>query len=159
MEVAGVVAAAASKVSGAAGGPTKSTKLSSDQKAIVAVTFFFLTLVLIIVIPPIGAAAFFLLLIWVVYEVFNRSSRARRKLIREHMRQQSKPNTPSRTSVPSNVKLYVWRRDGGRCVQCGTNENLEYDHIIPVSKGGSNTERNVQLLCEHCNRTKHAKIR
>jgi hypothetical protein len=45
-----------------------------------------------------------------------------------------------------------------RCVECGFKENLEYDHIIPVSKGGSNTERNVQLLCERCNRTKRDKI-
>jgi len=37
-------------------------------------------------------------------------------------------------------------------------EKLEYDHIIPVSKGGSNTERNIQLLCEKCNRQKSATI-
>jgi len=72
--------------------------------------------------------------------------------------QQSNFNTPTRTGIPSAVKQYVWQRDGGRCVQCGSNEKLEYDHIIQVSKGGSNTERNVQLLCEHCNRTKHGKI-
>ncbi len=56
------------------------------------------------------------------------------------------------------VKREVWRRDQGRCVQCGSQEKLEYDHIIPVSKGGSNTERNVQLLCEKCNREKAARI-
>ncbi|ANE54266.1 HNH endonuclease [Methylomonas sp. DH-1] len=60
--------------------------------------------------------------------------------------------------VPSNVKLAVWRRDSGKCVECGSNEKLEYDHIIPISKGGSNTERNVQLLCEKCNRKKSANI-
>jgi len=43
-------------------------------------------------------------------------------------------------------------------VQCESKEKLEYDHIIPISKGGSNTERNVQLLCEKCNREKSAKI-
>jgi len=60
--------------------------------------------------------------------------------------------------VPPEVKLAVWRRDQGKCVQCKSKEKLEYDHIIPVSKGGSNTERNVQLLCEKCNREKAAEI-
>jgi len=60
--------------------------------------------------------------------------------------------------VPSNVKISVWRRDNGKCVGCGSQEKLEYDHIIPVSKGGSNTERNIQLLCEKCNRQKSARI-
>ncbi|MEQ1558823.1 MAG: HNH endonuclease [Methyloglobulus sp.] len=60
--------------------------------------------------------------------------------------------------VPSSVKIAVWRRDNGKCVECGSNEKLEYDHIIPVSKDGSNTERNIQLLCEKCNRKKSANI-
>ena len=60
--------------------------------------------------------------------------------------------------IPSEVKLNVWRRDSAKCVKCGSQERLEYDHIIPVSKGGSNTERNVQLLCEKCNREKAAQI-
>jgi hypothetical protein len=61
-------------------------------------------------------------------------------------------------SIPTLVKMYVWQRDGGKCVLCGSNEKLEYDHIIPIAKGGSNTERNVQLLCESCNRRKGATI-
>jgi len=60
--------------------------------------------------------------------------------------------------VPSSVKIAVWRRDSGKCVECGSKEKLEYDHIIPISKGGSNTERNIQLLCEKCNRQKAATI-
>lgn len=60
---------------------------------------------------------------------------------------------PSRY-IPASVKIAVWRRDGGKCVECGSKEKLEYDHIIPLSKGGSNTERNIQLLCEKCNRKK-----
>ena len=60
--------------------------------------------------------------------------------------------------IPAAVKLAVWRRDMGKCCTCGSRERLEYDHIIPVSKGGSNTERNVQLLCEKCNREKSARI-
>jgi 5-methylcytosine-specific restriction endonuclease McrA len=65
---------------------------------------------------------------------------------------------PRREPIPRSVKMYVWQRDGGRCVECGSGERLEYDHIIPLSKGGSNTARNIQLLCERCNRRKGARI-
>ena len=63
-----------------------------------------------------------------------------------------------RESIPKSVKMYVWQRDGGRCVECASKEKLEYDHIIPFSEGGSNTDRNLQLLCEPCNRSKGSKI-
>ena len=58
--------------------------------------------------------------------------------------------------IPRNVQREVWRRDQGRCVECGSKEKLEFDHIIPFARGGSNTVRNVQLLCETCNRSKGA---
>ena len=70
-------------------------------------------------------------------------------------------NTTSKTpriSIPQNIKDKVWNRDGGKCVQCGSNENIEFDHIIPFSKGGSSTYRNLQILCEKCNRSKSSKI-
>lgn len=63
-----------------------------------------------------------------------------------------------REPIPEEVRIAVWRRDEAKCVKCGSQEKLEYDHIIPVSKGGSNTIRNVQLLCEACNRSKQDKI-
>ncbi|MGG5505071.1 HNH endonuclease [Myroides odoratimimus] len=44
------------------------------------------------------------------------------------------------------------------CVKCGSKNRLEFDHIIPYSEGGSNTYRNIQLLCENCNRVKSNKI-
>jgi Holliday junction DNA helicase RuvB subunit len=64
----------------------------------------------------------------------------------------------ARQTIPSEVRREVWRRDGGKCVKCGSREKLEYDHIIPVSKGGSNTARNIELLCENCNRMKRDSI-
>ena len=63
-----------------------------------------------------------------------------------------------RKPIPQDVKDKVWNRDNGKCIQCGGNENLEFDHIIPVSKGGANTYRNIQLLCENCNRNKSDNI-
>jgi len=63
-----------------------------------------------------------------------------------------------RTPISESVRNSVWRRDQGKCMICGGQNNLEFDHIIPFSKGGSNTARNLQLLCEACNRRKHNKI-
>lgn len=60
--------------------------------------------------------------------------------------------------ISQEVKDLVWNRDSGKCTQCGSEQRLEFDHIIPFSKGGSNTYRNIQLLCEECNRKKHNKI-
>jgi hypothetical protein len=64
----------------------------------------------------------------------------------------------NRSTIPIDVSNAVWNRDGGRCVMCGSREKLEFDHIIPVSKGGSSTYRNLQLLCENCNRKKSDNI-
>jgi hypothetical protein len=66
-------------------------------------------------------------------------------------------HTP-RQPIAAAVRTFVWNRDGRKCVQCGSNERLEFDHIVPLAKGGSNTERNIQLLCEPCNRAKGASI-
>ena len=63
-----------------------------------------------------------------------------------------------RPRIPENIRIEVWRRDGGRCAKCGSREKLEYDHIVPISKGGSNTARNIELLCEKCNRSKSNNI-
>ena len=60
----------------------------------------------------------------------------------------------TRQAIRAEVRREVWRRDQGQCARCGSRENLEYDHIIPVSRGGSNTARNIELLCESCNRSK-----
>ena len=56
-----------------------------------------------------------------------------------------------REPIPQDVMDKVWNRDGGKCVKCGSQENLEFDHIIPFSKGGATTYRNMQLLCKKCN--------
>ncbi len=69
-----------------------------------------------------------------------------------------KKEIDSSRQVVIEVQREVWKRDQGKCVICQSQERLEYDHIIPFSKGGSNTVRNIQLLCESCNREKSAKI-
>jgi len=61
--------------------------------------------------------------------------------------------------VPTSVKLDVWKRDKGRCVICGSTDNLHFDHIIPYSKGGSSlVAENIQILCATHNLEKRDKI-
>ncbi|WP_067541439.1 TerD family protein [Nocardia crassostreae] len=69
--------------------------------------------------------------------------------------------TPGRRdtrSIPQEVKAQVWQRDGGKCVECGDSHYLEFDHVIPLSRGGATSAANLQILCRACNRAKGARI-
>lgn len=56
------------------------------------------------------------------------------------------------------VSVEDWRsivaRQGGRCAHCGETRKLERDHIVPLSRGGSNLPANIQGLCRSCNARK-----
>lgn len=67
-------------------------------------------------------------------------------------------SSAKRTPIPDAVKLAVYARDDGKCTRCGSSQDLHFDHIIPVAKGGSNSEQNIQILCEHCNLQKSDRI-
>jgi len=88
--------------------------------------------------------------------IWEKKERERRKFerLRKQMKAAGHIDEARRERIPEDVRTFVWRRDGGRCVKCGSTENLEFDHIIPVSKGGSGSANNVQLLCAECNRKK-----
>lgn len=68
------------------------------------------------------------------------------------------PDANKRPPIPKEVVDAVWNRDGGKCVYCGSTENLHLDHIIPFSKGGATNIENLQLLCQKCNLEKSNKI-
>lgn len=70
--------------------------------------------------------------------------------------------------LPQWLKRAVFYRDNGRCQHCGTdlsgllmiseNRGIQYDHIIPLEKGGTNDATNFQLLCADCNLHKSGNI-
>ena len=87
--------------------------------------------------------------------VLQRERRAQRTLQTAHslMRAEAE-GRPTREPVPVDVRRVVFERDGGKCVQCGSAFDLQYDHILPLSLGGATTVENLQLLCADCNQRK-----
>ena len=68
-----------------------------------------------------------------------------------------KPKAPSKTTSKSyKLRIILFARDGNRCLKCGSKTNLTIDHVIPKSKGGSNSLDNYQTLCKCCNGIKGA---
>lgn len=59
-----------------------------------------------------------------------------------------------RERIPPEVRAFVWERDDGRCAACGAEEDLQFDHVIPVARGGATSIENLQVLCGLCNRQK-----
>ena len=43
------------------------------------------------------------------------------------------------------------------CLACGSSQNLHVDHVVPLSLGGPDEAGNLQVLCRHCNLSKHSK--
>jgi hypothetical protein len=110
-------------------------------------------LLLLFLVDRAGVAGFVLGLVilgvWAVYDLkitFGRpaSTEPPPRVVQRHPR-----------SIPQDVKIAVSVRDGGKCRMCGSTKGLQYDHIIPWSKGGpSDDPNNIQLLCGYHNRLK-----
>ena len=84
-----------------------------------------------------------------VIETLSRT--AKRQLV-------GRPDGIDTAVVPHHVRAAVFRRDQGRCQECGSTSYLEFDHIIPRSRGGATSENNLQLLCRRCNQAKGGRI-
>lgn len=92
------------------------------------------------------------------------------KTLEDLEKEELKWHTPitSLKNAKERLRMYanLYNRDirkqsinsGSKCNICGSTEDLEVDHIIPISKGGRNTKSNVQVLCSTCNLNKRDKI-
>jgi 5-methylcytosine-specific restriction endonuclease McrA len=67
-----------------------------------------------------------------------------------------RPPRLGRIKIHDRIRTRVLAR--GECAHCGSADDLSVDHIVPVSKGGSNGESNLQCLCLVCNMRKGARV-
>lgn len=77
---------------------------------------------------------------------------------RFHRQIDLRQSTNNTRHIAQEIRNTVWQRCNGKCVECESTSYLEFDHIIPFSKGGSNSENNIQLLCRACNLSKGDRI-
>lgn len=63
--------------------------------------------------------------------------------------------------LPFKTKVRVVRRDNYTCQHCGKHlldNEVEFDHCIPISRGGSSDEHNLRLTCHDCNLDKSDRV-
>lgn len=63
-----------------------------------------------------------------------------------------------RNKISKKARKRIFKRDGYKCVECGSKDYLTIDHCIPISQGGPDRENNMQTLCLLCNQRKGSKI-
>ena len=61
----------------------------------------------------------------------------------------------SASSILRENKILV--QNGGLCAYCGASGSLQWEHIIPKSRGGPDTIDNMVVSCPKCNREKAAR--
>lgn len=73
-------------------------------------------------------------------------------------REASRRNAESmRKHITSAKRRRIYERDANVCLRCGTDTGLTLDHIVPIAKGGTNHDDNLQTLCGPCNNRKQAR--
>ncbi len=59
-----------------------------------------------------------------------------------------------RRAPSQTLRQQIFDRDGRKCVECGSTDNLSADHVIPFSRGGLTVADNLATLCRPCNSRK-----
>ena len=84
--------------------------------------------------------------------------RHRGPLLLHNTRRVVRTSTHGTCRIGNDTRRFVWLRDNGCCRNCGSNRDLQFDHIVPVAFGGTNVAEDVELLCRTCNLRKAASV-
>lgn len=90
-------------------------------------------------------------------ESINERRRIKRALDPSMERNKSAKRRAAKGVLPKDIVAKLLLKQNSKCTCCGISLSFGYhlDHIVPISRGGSNTEDNVQLLSPQCNLQKH----
>lgn len=84
------------------------------------------------------------------YETEDEFLRLKQKVERlRNLKENRKSAT--RGYITDEVLAFVLFRDEEQCVNCSSKQNLQFDHILPISRGGSDEPDNLRVLCRSCN--------
>jgi len=91
-----------------------------------------------------------------IYDRYGRSEvdYALKRLMRTRL---EKGDRERRKPLTMKQRITMYAHQGGKCARCGENtppNQMEDDHTVPISKGGTNRAENRRLLCRTCNRSK-----
>jgi 5-methylcytosine-specific restriction endonuclease McrA len=87
-----------------------------------------------------------------------QSANKDRMLAHGHNRRAKIKSVGGKISLTLKDSLYKLQK--GKCACCKedlSKKKPHLDHIMPIARGGSNTDENMQLLCSSCNQSKNAK--
>lgn len=101
------------------------------------------------------------LVIWIVYSIFrDRSSSKSSRTAVQNKNQWDGKIDGIGIAADSNwgaTRKAIFARDGYKCQSCGRKDNLTVDHIVQLSRGGTNNPENLQTLCKYCHEKKDNK--
>lgn len=87
---------------------------------------------------------------------WDKNNPIKKRIHRENRRARER-NAVGKLSADIAEKLFTLQK--GKCAICGVVLSVKYDldHIVPIVLGGENSDRNMQVLCVTCNRSKGKK--
>lgn len=102
---------------------------------------------------PYPASALDLLRAGLLTDVYNARGDLHAFLVADAIPHATRTST-HRRPIPDHLRDSIYARDGYRCLICGNTRNLQLDHIIPWSFGGTDQQTNLETLCGPCNARK-----